>query len=1199
MNRHSNLAVDAQLSAARQQREDKAKRHLRMLYDPDPDKRLAAIESLSALFMDAVPTVVLKGLMDCLNDEAVVVRCAAVDALGQSGAAVAVPEILTLLRCSVWQVRQASALALGQLGSEKVVPELLLALRSEELPEVRATIADALGMLGSPDAVSKLLEQVPIETDRDVRDSVLCSVAKLGSVETLRALEHIRMKNDIVGESVIEWAAARLRAKTALASDYVSNTIDHTGADATPECPNRADLEQALSTGQWTQSERLHASACEVCQRQLAAIWGGTPPTWWAVVCYAAGILQHRRAMDIYLTTSEAVHSRRFLGSRVCKVLAQVASTLPGSSYIADCFPLVQGPTVVKLRSTLYNRIGDGFVSYLTAADAVGARGKFHLSQTLDDASLLLTLFEADTDELIADVSGPAQKIGATIQLTLACDHDSLTGLATLEPTANGSRGRFSFGPFPRVVSRLGFDFLVFALCTTGTEQERSDMTNESPRLQAIRSASDTTGESGRGIVGLFVGVNDYPEHTGWQPLRYAVNDATALAAFFQQPTAIGYDAARIQVLENPTHGELTGAVHRLTTGAAKGDVLMFGFFGHGLDSSGKSYLYPRDAPKALSASAIPVDWLWGMLDKSESRVKLLFIDACHSGSLGERGSSSFGSSIADLGKSQGWAVLSACRRDQLSYEHDDLKHGIFTHTLLQGLKGDADSNADGVITVDDLFRFASVHTPQLAVEKFGADQNPERFDNVDGDIPLVTIQKSATPVLAVAGAKGGVGKGTFVSCVAQLIADKGHDVAIVDFDLQTSGSTLEALHVHTSLPLVKTVFDHFAQYTDRHRRASPHRSEKLWNITPEHLRAGNRGNIWLLPANEVERTRHGWDVTADILPVSTLDGVNITRSQLLRHETERILARVRKEVPRASVILFDCGAGKAAEHSAAFRCASYRFLITLPDSSFFPELYSLRNLQVERYPDDDLSNLYTVTNRVTGPGDRLRCQNLNPQPIAYIPRDPVVEEDRYAGGAIDYDLGYNHVFRAVREGLARTVGQDFPDLIPNEFEARVKPWWTQLVELGLARKTVTSLRFRLMTYGLCAAVAGLAMALVIFTWRLLRDLFATSSTGAVGGDLAITAAVLCAVSVAMVYFIPHAMKRRLLLKISKLQPGASEQQAEVLATLLKELLDEPDRSKLRWLEDLVKNAIKREKIKRTVGRSDSWWVESLDKKSR
>ena len=57
--------------------------------------------------------------------------------------------------------------------------------------------------------------------------------------------------------------------------------------------------------------------------------------------------------------------------------------------------------------------------------------------------------------------------------------------------------------------------------------------------------------------------------------------------------------------------------------------------------------------------------------------------------------------------------------------ESDKLRHGLFTYYLLRGLKGEADDNLDGEVTVGELAAFVSRSVPPAAKSAFNQEQHP------------------------------------------------------------------------------------------------------------------------------------------------------------------------------------------------------------------------------------------------------------------------------------------------------------------------------------------------------------------------------------------------------------------------------------------------------------------------------------------
>jgi uncharacterized caspase-like protein len=81
--------------------------------------------------------------------------------------------------------------------------------------------------------------------------------------------------------------------------------------------------------------------------------------------------------------------------------------------------------------------------------------------------------------------------------------------------------------------------------------------------------------------------------------------------------------------------------------------------------------------------------------------------------------------------------ILTASRAGELSEERDDLGHGVFTHYLLKGLNGPADLDADGLITVDEVYSYVSQHVPEAT----GQNQHPVKKGEVEGQIVLGQVR--------------------------------------------------------------------------------------------------------------------------------------------------------------------------------------------------------------------------------------------------------------------------------------------------------------------------------------------------------------------------------------------------------------------------------------------------------------------------
>ncbi len=76
-----------------------------------------------------------------------------------------------------------------------------------------------------------------------------------------------------------------------------------------------------------------------------------------------------------------------------------------------------------------------------------------------------------------------------------------------------------------------------------------------------------------------------------------------------------------------------------------------------------------------------------------------------------------------------GVAALFSCSEGQVAYEDDDLKHGVFFHFVIEGLKGNADEesgNRDGKVTLGELASYTSTEVYKFVDRTRNDEQLPE-----------------------------------------------------------------------------------------------------------------------------------------------------------------------------------------------------------------------------------------------------------------------------------------------------------------------------------------------------------------------------------------------------------------------------------------------------------------------------------------
>jgi len=255
----------------------------------------------------------------------------------------------------------------------------------------------------------------------------------------------------------------------------------------------------------------------------------------------------------------------------------------------------------------------------------------------------------------------------------------------------------------------------------------------------------------------VVIGVGQY-EHPAIPRLRYTVSDAEAIYQTLTGPA--GFKKEHVLLLtdrteKKPTLKNIKWALGTfLARSAKKDDTVLIFFAGHGapetdprgLERDGLAkYLIPSDAEaEDLYSSALPMDELQTIFGRIEAERVVAFLDACYSGAAGGRTFSSRHTRSAAidelflerLTRSRGRAIITASRPAEVSIELPELGHGIFTYYLVQGLKGAADLNKDGIISLQELYEYVEqqVTTKSRAV---GGNQHPVMKGEMEGVLPL------------------------------------------------------------------------------------------------------------------------------------------------------------------------------------------------------------------------------------------------------------------------------------------------------------------------------------------------------------------------------------------------------------------------------------------------------------------------------
>ncbi|MGM3305276.1 caspase, EACC1-associated type [Anabaena sp. WFMT] len=222
--------------------------------------------------------------------------------------------------------------------------------------------------------------------------------------------------------------------------------------------------------------------------------------------------------------------------------------------------------------------------------------------------------------------------------------------------------------------------------------------------------------------IALLIGVSEY--QPGLNQLAGAVKDVEAMQRVLQHPEMGGFAESEIIVMPNPQRQDMENAIEKLFDNRKKDDLLLLYFSGHGItDDSGKLYLTNSQTRKydngnLVKTSATAASLIHEFMENSRSQRQVIILDACFSGAFAE-GMKAKDDSSVDINQQlggKGRAVLTSSSSSQYSFEQTEEELSVYTRYIVNGIEtGAADTDNDGVISVDELHEFARKKVQEAA----------------------------------------------------------------------------------------------------------------------------------------------------------------------------------------------------------------------------------------------------------------------------------------------------------------------------------------------------------------------------------------------------------------------------------------------------------------------------------------------------
>jgi hypothetical protein len=237
----------------------------------------------------------------------------------------------------------------------------------------------------------------------------------------------------------------------------------------------------------------------------------------------------------------------------------------------------------------------------------------------------------------------------------------------------------------------------------------------------------------------VVIGIQQYREKL--PKADFADRDAKLVAEYLTKVLGYPEENVVVRLNDRAAKADLEKYFESWLPNNVEKDSTVFVYYsGHGTPNTknGEAYLVPYDGdPTFIDKTGYSLKRLYEQLDKLPAKEVIVMLDSCFSGQGGRsvlaKGAKpmvlSMENSIAGTGKS---VVLAASGGDQISTAYEEKGHGLLTYFFLKGLQGEGDTNKDGVIELEELYRYVKPQVQRIARKQYNTEQTPQLLASQD-----------------------------------------------------------------------------------------------------------------------------------------------------------------------------------------------------------------------------------------------------------------------------------------------------------------------------------------------------------------------------------------------------------------------------------------------------------------------------------
>ena len=217
-------------------------------------------------------------------------------------------------------------------------------------------------------------------------------------------------------------------------------------------------------------------------------------------------------------------------------------------------------------------------------------------------------------------------------------------------------------------------------------------------------------------------------------PLQYAERDAERMAGLLVELGRVAPE--NLLLLRGKGPGELRAAFEDISRrAAARPGEALFLFYYSGHADSG----WLR-----MGGQGMALEEVRRRLEELPVKVRVAIVDACQSGAITRaRGGKVVSPFMEDMPvRVEGLVILTSASAEEVAQESDILGSSFFSHHLMSGLRGPADTSGDGTVTALEAYDYAYRLTVRETEGTEAGAQHPTFLYAIEGegDVPLTSI---------------------------------------------------------------------------------------------------------------------------------------------------------------------------------------------------------------------------------------------------------------------------------------------------------------------------------------------------------------------------------------------------------------------------------------------------------------------------